>query len=139
MHKTASFRLRKTRRGQTLLEAIAGFAVIIPLGLMAVDLVTVLSTSQSNEQWAEMAARAACSQGNEQAAKQAAENALKRCQLSNLIKSISVETVDYDLGKGQVTIGTTMEVAMPVPFPFLSQIECHASAIQPIVSTPAPI
>lgn len=126
-------------KGQTLIEALTGFIVIVPLGLMAVNLVAVVSTSQSNEQWAELAARAAAAQANEQNARRAAENSLSRAKLTAIIKSVTVSKVDYDLARGQVTIGTTMQVAMPVPMPFLSELECHADSIQPIVATPAPI
>ncbi len=130
---------RKSKRGQTLLEAIAGFLVIVPIGLGCFDLVAILSTTQSNEQWAELAARAAASQHNALNAKQAAEHALERCKLTSLIKSINIEKVNYDLGRGQVSVTTTMEVLMPVPMPYFGSIECHATAIQPIVATPAPI
>ncbi len=133
------FSSRRSKRGQTLLEAIAGFLIIIPIGLGAFDLVTILSTTQSNEQWAELAARAAASQANALNAKQAAEHALERCKLTALIKSVNIDKVNYDLGKGQVSVSTTMEVLMPVPMPFFGSIECHATAIQPIVATPAPI
>lgn len=138
MARLKTTRNRK-RRAQTLLEAIAGLAVILPLGLMAIDLVTVVSATQANEQWAELAARAASSQGSEASAKLAATTALKRCKLSNIIKDVDVQDIDYDLGRGQVKISTVMHVAMPIPLPFLGEIESHASAIQPIVATPAPI
>ncbi len=133
--------IRKSRRvrAQTLIEAIAGFAVIIPLALMALDLTVLVTTSQSNEQWAELAARSAASQANAQNARLTAESCLAKAKTSNIVQSVALEGVDYDLGKGQVTIKTKMLVNMPVPFPFLSQVECHASAIQPIVATPAPL
>ncbi|MBN8660651.1 MAG: hypothetical protein J0M35_09830 [Candidatus Obscuribacter phosphatis] len=132
-------RRRRRERAQTLIEAIAGFAVIIPLALMAIDLTVLVTTSQSNEQWAELAARIAASQSNEQNARLSAESCLAKAKTSNIVQSVALEGVDYDLGKGQVTIKTKMLVNMPVPFPFLSQVECHASAIQPIVATPAPL
>lgn len=137
-HKS-SLTKRKSKRGQTLLEAIAGFLVIVPIGLGCFDLVAILSTTQSNEQWAELAARAAASQANALNAKQAAEHALERCKLTSLIKSVNIEKVNYDLGRGQVSVTTTMVVLMPVPMPYFGSIECHATAIQPIVATPAPI
>jgi hypothetical protein len=132
-------RKRRRVRAQTLIEAIAGFAVIIPLALMALDLTVLVTTSQSNEQWAELAARSAASQANAQNARLTAESCLAKAKTSNIVQSVALEGVDYDLGKGQVTIKTKMLVNMPVPFPFLSQVECHASAIQPIVATPAPL
>ncbi|MBX9940142.1 MAG: hypothetical protein K2Y32_12860 [Candidatus Obscuribacterales bacterium] len=132
-------RRRRRARAQTLIEAITGFAVIIPLALMAIDLTVLVTTSQSNEQWAELAARVAASQSNEQNARLSAEGCLAKAKTSNIVQSVALEGVEYDLGKGQVTIKTKMLVNMPVPFPFLSQVECHASAIQPIVATPAPL
>ncbi len=106
---------------------------------MALDLTVLVTTSQSNEQWAELAARSAASQANAQNARLTAESCLAKAKTSNIVQSVALEGVDYDLGKGQVTIKTKMLVNMPVPFPFLSQVECHASAIQPIVATPAPL
>lgn len=132
-------RRRRRARAQTLIEAITGFAVIIPLALMAIDLTVLVTTSQSNEQWAELAARVAASQSNEQNARLSAEGCLAKAKTSNIVQSVALEGVEYDLGKGQVTIKTKMLVNMPVPFPFLSQVECHASAIQPIVAIPAPL
>jgi len=106
---------------------------------MALDLTVLVTTSQSNEQWAELAARSAASQANAQNARLTAESCLAKAKTSNIVQSVALEGVDYDLGKGQVTIKTKMLVNMPVPFPFLSQVECHARAIQPIVATPAPL
>jgi hypothetical protein len=37
---------------------MVGFIVLIPIALFAVDVVALMSTAQTNEQWAETAARA---------------------------------------------------------------------------------
>lgn len=126
-------------RGQSLVEAMIGFLVLIPIGLMVVDLVTVLSATQANEQWAETAARAAACRGDMMSAKQAAEVALQRFQPSNVMNSIQVDQVQFDPAKGQVTVSTIMEVTVPVPSPLLNKLQCHAASVQPIVAIPASI
>lgn len=129
--------MTRRRQGQSLLEAITGLAVIIPLGLFAVDLVAVMQSTQTNEQWAEIAARNAASKFNEQAARQAAEQSLEKVQTTAVISSITLESVVYDTTKSTVTIGTRMLVSMPVPLPYMNVVECHAKAVQPIVALPA--
>ena len=127
------------KKGQSLVEAMIGFMVLIPIGLMVVNLVTVLSATQANEQWAESAARAAACRGDMISAKQAAEVALQRFQPSNVMNSIQVDQVQYDPVKGQVTVSTIMMVTVPVPSPLLNTMECHAASVQPIVAIPASI
>ncbi len=69
-----------------------GFVVIIPIGLAAVDVATLISASQTNEQIAEQAARAAgCQRSDKGAHKQAAEESVSQTQLSNIITSIAVK------------------------------------------------
>jgi len=120
-------------------EAIVGFVVIIPIGLAAVDVATLISTSQSNEQVAEQAARAAACQRSKEGAQKAAEESVQQTPTSNIISSILVDPVQYDATKGEVTVSTTMQVKMPIPMPFLNQFDLHASAMQPIVAFPASI
>ncbi len=131
-------RQRRRKKGQSLVETMIGFLILIPIGLIAVNLVTLISCSQSNEQWAELAARAAASTGNEQNAIQAAEDALTDCEINNVVQSIQIDEMKFDVGTQQVSVSTMMEVKMPVPLPWFSQVTCHASSVQPIVSTPAP-
>jgi len=120
-------------------EAIVGFIVIIPIGLAAVDVATLISTSQSNEQVAEQAARAAACQRSEKGAQKAAEESVEQTPTSNIITNIAVDPVKYDPAKGEVSVTTTMHVAMPIPMPFLNQFDLRASAMQPIVAFPASI
>ncbi|MBZ0184779.1 MAG: hypothetical protein K8F91_00905 [Candidatus Obscuribacterales bacterium] len=130
---------RRSQKGQSLVETLAGFLVLIPLALVAVNLVVMLSCSRSNSEWAEQAARAAARRLDMQTASTAAEDAVALCQLNNMITNIVVTSVEYDLGIGQVTVITEMDVKLPVPFPGWSSVQFHNSAVQPIVATPAPV
>jgi len=129
----------RSTRASSLVEAIVGFIVIIPIGLAAVDVATLISTSQTNEQVAEQAARAAACQRSDKGAQKAAEESAQQTPTSNIITNIAVDPVKYDPVKGEVTVSTSMQVKMPIPLPYLNQFDLHASAMQPIVAFPASI
>jgi Flp pilus assembly protein TadG len=118
-------------------EAVVGFIVIIPIGLAAVDVATLVSASQSNEQIAEQAARAAACQRSDVGAQKAAEEVVEQTELNNIITSVNIDQVTFNPAAGQVTVFSNMQVKMPVPLPFLNTFDLRAQAIQPIVSFPA--
>ena len=130
---------QRSRRGSSLVEAIIGFVVIIPIGLAAVDVATLVSAGQTNEQVAEQAARAAACQRSVNGAQKAAEESVEQTQTSNIITQVSLDTVNYDPTMGQVTVSTVMQVRMPVPLPFLTTFDLKATEMQPIVAFPASI
>ncbi|MCA9803947.1 MAG: hypothetical protein KC777_18380 [Cyanobacteria bacterium HKST-UBA02] len=132
-------RQRRKTRGQSLVETLAGFMILIPLGLVAVNIITMISCSRNNSEWAEQAARAAAKRLDGSSAEKAAENAINLCTLNNVITNVVVESVNYDLSEGQVTVTTLMDVKLPVPFPGWSTVQFHNASAQPIVATPAPI
>ena len=135
-------RTRKNRRerGVSLVETMAGFIILIPIGLAAIDVVTLVSTAQTNEQWANNAARSASRQSEPYGATLAAQKTVEKFVLTGPILSLSVVDVEFDLGTGKVTVATEMQVKVPVPIPFLEDtMTFRADAIQPIVSTPAPL
>jgi len=117
---------------------MTAFFILIPLGLVAVDIVGLVSSTQQNEQIAEMAARAAATQSTQDTAENAAKDALSRVQTGPIIASVTLVNFTYDTGLGNVTVSTDMDVHLPIPFPFFNQVNCRASSVQPIVSTPAP-
>lgn len=131
-------RRKRRNQGQTLVETMLGFIVLIPIGLAAVNVVTLISTSQNNEQWAEIAARAAATKPDQTTALKAAQDAITECEINSIVKSVAIKEVKFDLATGHVTVNTAMQVQLPVPIPGFSEINCSASSIQPIVSTPAP-
>jgi|688.fasta_scaffold632082_2 Flp pilus assembly protein TadG len=124
-------------KGQSLIEVMLGLLVIIPIGLAAVDIVVLTNASQNNEEIAETAARAASTQGNAASATNAVEQIVQRVALNNVVQSLDIDDVNFDLGKGTVSVSLIMTVKMPIPFANFSTISCKAGAIQPIVSTPA--
>lgn len=114
-----------------------GFIILIPIGLAAVDVVTLMSATQTNEQWAETAARAAGSCTCESMASNMAKKSLTRFKPTNIISSVEMDKVKFDEVNGQVTVSTVMQVNMPIPMPLMNRFECRASAIQPLLATPA--
>ena len=121
-----------------MVEVMIAFLVLVPIGLVSVDLVAFISSAQQNEQIAEMAARAAATQVNEQKARDAAQDALGHFHTTGVISSFALDDVKFDLGAGTVYVSILMDLRMPVPFPGFSTMTCHASSLQPIVSTPTP-
>lgn len=134
----SNFRVNSRRASaQTLIEAMVGFIVLIPIALFAVDVVALLSTAQSNEQWAETAARAAGSCSSETMAQNAVKNSLKRFVPSSIVSSLELEKITFDQINGQVTVATVMQINVPIPLPWMNQFQLRASAIQPLLGTPA--
>lgn len=131
-------RSRRRTKGQSLVEAMIGFMVLIPIGLAAVNVVCLVSTSQTNEQWAEIAARAAATRSCKAMAEKAAVEALSDLERNQIIADVQVTNTDFNLATGHVAVATSMKVKLPVPIPGFSEVTCAASSIQPIVSTPAP-
>lgn len=119
---------------------MVGFIIIVPIGLAAIDIVILLSTSQSNEQWAEMAAKSASRRGNEQDALKAAQDTISQCTRDNVVTNIQVADVNFDITHGQITVDTVMDVNLPIPIPFMPpQVQFRANSTVPIVSTRAPL
>ncbi|MBX9691940.1 MAG: hypothetical protein K2Z81_06110 [Cyanobacteria bacterium] len=130
---------KRGAKGVSLVETMAGFMVLIPIGLAAIDIAVLVATSQTNEEWAESAARIAGRQRDESKATKAAESTIEEFETSNTILSIQVVDVQFDLKAAKVTVTTDMEVRVPIPIPFLPPtVHFRAMAIQPIVSIPAP-
>lgn len=121
-----------------MVETLSGFVVLIPIALAAVDVVAFVSAVDSNEHLAEAAARGAAKASSQDGAQTVAEDVVKHCTPPWMVQSVMVDDVEYDVGKGMVSVATLMQMKLPVPLPGYSEISCRASSIEPIVSTPAP-
>ena len=135
------FRNKKIRcqSGQSLIETLTGFIVLIPLALFSFDLTCILVSSQNNERVAENAARAAANRPTALAAQQAAQQAVDDFNQANGKDSVSLANFTYDDDNGQVVLITQMEVKLPVPLASWSKTIVSARSILPIVALPAPI
>jgi Flp pilus assembly protein TadG len=131
--------LTRLQRGQSLIETLVGFMVLIPLGLFSFDLTVLLMANQNNRQLAENAARAAANQPNSLQAIEAATGALKGARKASAIKNATILDVTYSPGTGQVSVTTEVDVQLPVSFPGMKTVNLRANAVQPIVAIPAPI
>lgn len=69
--------------GQSLIETMAGFMLLIPLGLFSYDLTYILAANQNNENLAENCARAAANHNDLASAKQAALLAIEDLKKSS--------------------------------------------------------
>lgn len=138
-----TFSAKRCKRGrknkaQSLVEAMAGFVILIPLGLAAVDVIAFVSACDSNEHLAEAAARSAAKMPSQDAAQSVAEDAVKHCSPVWMVEKVLVDDVQYNPAKGMVSVATLMQLKLPVPLPGYTEISCRASSIEPIVFTPAP-
>jgi len=131
-------RLKRTRkRGQSLVETLAGFLILIPLGLFSFDLTVLLMANETNRQIAENAARAAANQLGLSRATQAAIGAINKTPKSGTITNITILDLNYDVGSGKVSVTTEIDVQLPVTFPGVGKINLRYTAVQPIVAIPA--
>lgn len=128
----------RSNRASSLAETLAGFIILIPLALAAVDVVAFMSAVDSNEHLAEAAARGAAKASNQDKAQTVAEDVVKNCSPVWMVSSVMVDDVDYNLQKGMVSVAVLMQLKLPVPLPGYSEVKCRASSVEPIVSTPAP-
>jgi Flp pilus assembly protein TadG len=129
---------RRRKLGQALIETLAGFLVLIPLGLFSFDLTVLLMANETNRQIAENAARAAANQLGLSRATQAAIGAINKTPKSGTITNITILDLNYDVGTGKVSVTTEVDVQLPVTFPGAGKINLRSTAVQPIVAIPAP-
>lgn len=137
-HRRFAVAVRKRSSGSSMVETLAGFVVLIPIALAAVDVVAFVSAVDSNEHLAEAAARGAAKAASQDGAQTIAEDVVKHCTPPWMVQHIMIDDVEYNVGKGMVSVATLMQVKLPVPVPGYSEVSCRASSIEPIVFTPAP-
>lgn len=136
--RTSRYKMTPRRRGQSLVETLAGFLILIPLGLFSFDLTIVLMANQTNKEIAENAARAAANQLGVAKAMQAAIGAINKAPKSSNITDITLLDLNYDVFAGNVSVTTEVDVQLPVSFPGVGKINLRCTATQPIVAIPAP-
>lgn len=133
-------RKTKTKRrasGFSLIEAAVGLCVIVPLILFAIDVAMVTCMAQANEEFAEQLARLCSTVQNQNNAQKACQDVLAQYHRPNNVKELDITSVVFDLGLQQVTVSTSMDVALPVPVMGQSDYRVTATVMQPIISFPA--
>lgn len=140
------------RRAQSIIETVVGIIFLIPIVLFLFDVAVLVLASSANDNLAKSACRAAASavggtgQGTPAAGLAAAEAVCNNFAVSTIIRRPGASFLtdfSYNGGTlrgtatsqgGQVTVITTMDVRVPVSFPFLSSANFRAQAVEPIVS-----
>lgn len=128
-------RNRRTNRGTSIMEILAGACFLIPIGLVAVDLVSLAMAETVNEHIARDAARAAANQLDDASAKQAAQKAVKLYKTNVLIADVKVEKCEYN--DSAVLLQTSIQARVPAPIFGFSGKKLMAQSFQPTVGTPA--
>jgi Flp pilus assembly protein TadG len=129
---------KRKQSGGGLVEAMVAFFVFIPLALFAADLFVLFHTAQMNEEFAEQLARLCSTLPDKTNAAKACEDVIKQYQRPSNITSITLDKLEFDVGLLEVGVTTSMDVALPVPFPGFTERRLTASVKQPLVSRPAP-
>jgi hypothetical protein len=126
-----------TRAGQSIIEAVVGVLVLIPIVLLAIDANYLLSANRSNQELAHNVARAAANQTDTAEAEKSANKTVDGYEKTSLVKSVVLSEFVFDVPSKLVTVTTTMEVAVPVPMPWTNTVRITAHWLEPIVALPA--
>lgn len=125
----------RSNRGTSLIEVLTGAMFLIPIGLVAVDLVSLSMVEQVNEHIARDAARAAANQLDANSAKQAAQKAVTMYQKNALITNVQVSVLSYS--DDAVQLQTTIDARVPAPIFGFGGKKLIAQSFQPVVAKPA--
>ncbi len=158
---------RRATKAQSLIETVAGIIFMVPIALFLFDIAVLVMANTANDNLAKTVARAAASakdvgtnEGTPAAGFTAATQTANTFAESGLIAKPSTGsflagyswngtgTADSQGSSwpaslpppnvGDVGVVTSMQVKLPVPFPFLpSTIDFQAKAVEPIVSIAA--
>lgn len=120
-----------------MIEALIGFCVIVPLILFAVDVAMVTTMAQANEEFAEQLARLCSSVQNQNNAQKACLDVIAQYQKPANVLSLDLNKVIFDQGLQEVSITTSMDIALPVPIFGQTTRRVTATAMQPVISFPA--
>ena len=120
-----------------MIEALIGFCVIVPLILFAVDVAMVTTMAQANEEFAEQLARLCSTVQNQNNAQKACLDVIAQYQKPGNVLSLDLNKVIFDQGLQEVTITTSMDIALPVPILGQTTRRVTATAMQPVISFPA--
>lgn len=129
-------RSKRNKTGMCIIETVVGAAVLVPICLFGLDILTIVLAESINEHLAKDAARSAANQASLTTAESAARNKVKEFRLSAIISSASVDKLDYSSGK-QVSVQTKIDVKLPAPFPFFEKTTLFARSTEAVVGTPA--
>jgi hypothetical protein len=116
---------------------MVGFFIFIPLVLFATDVAVMFQAAHSNEEFAEQLARLCSTLPDKDNAIKACHDVIKQYELPQNVEDLNLTSLEFDLGKQEVTLTTSMIVKMPIPFPGYQHLTVAANVKQPIVSIPA--
>jgi hypothetical protein len=128
----------RLQKGISLIEAVVGLCFLVPLILFAVDVAVVTCVAQMNEEFAEQLARLCSTVQSQPNATKACQDVIAKYETPANVKSLELTSVTFDVGLQQVNVTTSMVVNLPVPIFGQNTYTLTASAMQPIVSFPAP-
>lgn len=124
----------RSRKGQGLMEAAAAAMFLIPIAMGLLNVTVMVISNMTNDTAAKNCARAAANQNSQPQAQQAAQKIINGIKTSSIITSVALSSVDYPASKEAVTVTTTMDVRLPVPFPGFDHQVFVAKAVEPILA-----
>lgn len=124
--RTTGARLRSSARAQSLVEAVAGIMIMVPLALALLDLSVYVIGGNICNNLAKEAARAAANSGTRGDAVNSLTQTKKLFAASTMYPNIDLQLSRYDQGAGgaaqyggQTTVVAVVTVKMPVAVPLL--------------------
>lgn len=132
--------MRRKNKAQSIVEVVIGVLILIPVGLVLLDLAALIVANSVNDELVKRAARAAANLGTRDDAQQAVDSIKEDFTKTNqgFVKSVdALQIVNFDeKGTKGVTVHSDITVAVPVPVPFTPlgrDFKFQAEATEPIV------
>jgi hypothetical protein len=129
----------RNSKGQVFVEVLCGMFILIPIALLALDLIVLILGNSANDSLAKNCARAAANQQTAEKAQDAAQQVVKDFPFSPLIEKVELDTskLKFD-SKENVTTETVLTVRIPITLPGTKQkIAFRARATEPVVGVSA--
>ena len=104
---------------------------------MIADIAVITNAAQANEEFAEQLARLCATVQTKDNANAACRDVIRQYQPASNVKSVKLDSLNFDVGLRKVSLTTSMVVTLPIAIPGHSTQIVTASVAQPIVSFPA--
>ncbi|CAN5950791.1 unnamed protein product [Sphagnum jensenii] len=127
---------KRANKGEALISAVIGSAILVPIALMVLDLVFLVLVNSANDNLAHSAARAAANQQNAATANSAATDIVMGFHTSEIVPNANLDLLTFT--KESVTVNTSIDVKLPARFPGMpTYITFRAADSEPVVGIPA--
>lgn len=132
--------MNRKKKAQSLIEVVVGVLILIPVGLVLLDLAALVVANSVNDELAKRAARAAANMGSQSDAQRAVDAVKDDFDKSKhgFVRSVNgLNVIAFDeKGNSGVRVRSDITVVVPAPIPFTplgQDFNFRAEAQEPIV------